>query len=57
MNQQYVLSEMSTSRNTHTLRLCVNWLMEMLCAHGTLALFFPKEKWFCLPNSVFVVML
>ena len=43
MNQQYILNKVSLNRNTHKTKLCIDWLMKMLCpdAHRNLTLRFP----------------
>ena len=43
MNQPYMLNKVSLNRNTHKIRLCVDWFTKILCldAHRNVILCFP----------------
>ena len=41
MNQQYVLNKVSLNRNTQKTRLCIDWLVKMLCPEAQRHLMLP----------------
>ena len=57
MIKQYIVNKMSLNRNTDETKLCIDWLIKLLCPeiHRNIIWIFPRSNGSLFANSMFLV--